>query len=110
VKTFPVLIATVAAVVLPQPLALDVPFPPAPPGARLIETKQVSEPLELKQGSSDAEAIIAGQSYAQRTLEAPATTTAAFLACSSRPIAGNDTDLGRALHRRIEIARTVCGR
>ena len=49
----------------------DVPFPPPLPGATLIATKQINEPLELKQAAADQEAVIAGQSYIQQTYERP---------------------------------------
>jgi outer membrane protein OmpA-like peptidoglycan-associated protein len=77
VKALPVSIALAA--VLAQPLAIDVPLPPPLRGARLIETKRVSQPLELKQATADSEAVIAGQSYLQQTYEA-VTTAPAFLA------------------------------
>lgn len=58
-----------AAAALAQSPPLDVPFPPPLPGSQLIATKTIDEPLELKQGSSDAEAVLAGQSYVQQTYQ-----------------------------------------
>lgn len=50
---------------------------PAPlPGSRLIGTKQINEPLELKQATAEAEAVIAGQSYLQHTYDRPNHITA----------------------------------
>ena len=54
-----------AAAVFAQPDRNHPPFSALAPGSRLIETKRIDEPLELKQGAADAEAIIAGQSYWQ---------------------------------------------
>ena len=42
--------------------------------------------------------------------DVPATKVTAHGLGKSRPIADNDTDLGRALNRRIEVARTDCTR
>lgn len=61
--------AAIALLALAQPNALDVPFPPPYPGAQLVDTRRISEPLELKQATADAEAVIAGQSYVQQTYE-----------------------------------------
>jgi outer membrane protein OmpA-like peptidoglycan-associated protein len=61
------------ALALAQQNAIDVlspPFPQVYPGDRLIETRRVDEPLELKQATADAEAVIAGQSYVRLTFEA----------------------------------------
>jgi OmpA-OmpF porin, OOP family len=54
----------------------DVPFPSPLPGAKLISTMQINEPLELKQATADEEAVIAGQSYVQQTYERPSQITA----------------------------------
>jgi OOP family OmpA-OmpF porin len=59
---------------LPQPL----------PGARLIETKLVRQPLELRQATADEEAVIAGQRYVQHTYERPKTLTAIVFVQSIR--------------------------
>ena len=57
-----------AVVAAAQPLP-DVPLPPLA-GARVIETRRVDAPLELKQATADQEAVIAGQSHIQQTYEA----------------------------------------
>ena len=62
----------------------NVPFPEPLPGARLIENRRVSQPLELKQGSADEEAVIAAQSYLEHTFERPTQVTAVALAHSFR--------------------------
>lgn len=49
----------------------DVPFPSPLPGARLIDTTQINEPLELRQAASDQEAVIAGLSHIQQTYARP---------------------------------------
>jgi OmpA-OmpF porin, OOP family len=59
-----------------QQKAFDVPFPPPLPGARLIDTKTIDEPLELKQATANQEAVIAGRSYIQQTYERPNQLTA----------------------------------
>ena len=41
------------------------PFAALAPGTRLVETRRVDEPLELKQATADAEAVVAGESYTQ---------------------------------------------
>ncbi len=61
-----------AAVVLAQG-APDVPLPAPLPGARLIDTKPIDQPLELKQATAEDEAVIAGQQYVQYTYERPNT-------------------------------------
>ena len=60
------------------------PFPEPLPGARLIESRRVSQPLELKQGSADEEAVIAAQSYLEHTFERPTSLTGVALAHSFR--------------------------
>lgn len=45
------------------------PWPPPIPGVREIETRHVSGPLELKQGSGDEEPVLAGTSYVRKTYE-----------------------------------------
>ena len=70
--------AAIAVVALTQANASDVlapPFPRTYPGARLVETARIAEPLELKAATADAEAVIAGQSYVQLTFD---DTPAAF--------------------------------
>jgi outer membrane protein OmpA-like peptidoglycan-associated protein len=60
-------------------LAQDQPEPPLPaplPGSRLIDTRTIDEPLELAPGTSEAEAVIAGQRYLQYTYARPANLTA----------------------------------
>lgn len=71
--------AAIAILALAQPNTIDVPFPPPLPGATLVETKRVGEPLELKQGAADAEAVIAGQSYVQFIYEPRYITAGSFV-------------------------------
>jgi len=47
----------------------DFPFIPALPGARLISTRRIQEPLELKPATADSEAVLAGTSYVQKTYD-----------------------------------------
>jgi OmpA-OmpF porin, OOP family len=54
----------------------DFPFLPPLPGARLISTKRVAEPLELRPATADDEAVLAGMSYVQKTYDRPGTITA----------------------------------
>ena len=56
--------------------ATDAPLPAPLPGSRLIGTRQINEPLELKQATADHEAVIAGQSYLQHTYDRPNHITA----------------------------------
>ena len=49
----------------------DFPYLPPLPGARLIATKRINEPLELKQANEDNEAVLAGQSYVRKIYERP---------------------------------------
>lgn len=72
-----------AAVLLAQPQtgslqagSADTPLPAPLPGSRLIDTRQIGEPLELKQASAEDEAVIAGQSYVQHTYDRSNPTTA----------------------------------
>jgi OOP family OmpA-OmpF porin len=65
-----------SAALLAQAGATDAPLPAALPGSRLISTKQINEPLELKQATAEDEAVIAGQSYVQHTYDAPNHITA----------------------------------
>lgn len=58
-----------ASAVLTAQTFPDVPLPRLLPGAKLISTKQINEPLELKQAAADEEAVIAGQSYIQQTYD-----------------------------------------
>lgn len=58
----------------------DFPFLPALPGARLLATKRVHEPLELRPATADSEAVLAGASYVQKTYEpSPALTPIVFI-------------------------------
>jgi len=68
VKLLVAYVACAAAVIAAQTFP-DVPFPRLLPGAKLISTKQINEPLELKQAAADEEAVIAGQSYVQQTYD-----------------------------------------
>lgn len=54
----------------------DFPFLPALPGARLISTSRIHEPLELRSATADSEAVLAGMSYVQKTYERPPNQTA----------------------------------
>lgn len=53
----------------------DFPYLPALSGARLIATKRISEPLEVRQATADDEAVLAGASYVQKTYERAASLT-----------------------------------
>lgn len=72
------------AVVFPSPRATpetvddsqDFPYIPALPGARLVATRRVHEPLELKPATADSEAVLAGTSYVQKTYDRPGRLTA----------------------------------
>ena len=65
-----------SAALLAQARAPDAPLPAPLPGSRLIGTKQINEPLELKQATAEDEAVIAGQSYVQHTYDPPNHITA----------------------------------
>ena len=65
-----------SAALLAQAGATDAPLPVPLPGSRLIGTKQINEPLELKQATAEDEAVIAGQSYVQHTYDPPHHITA----------------------------------
>ena len=54
----------------------DFPYLPALPGARLISTKRIPAPLELRSATADDEALLAGMSYVQKTYDRPASLTA----------------------------------
>ncbi|MFA5911773.1 MAG: OmpA family protein [Vicinamibacterales bacterium] len=56
--------------------AQDFPYIPALPGARLISTKRIYAPLELKQATAEDEAVLAGMSYVQKTYDRPGSITA----------------------------------
>lgn len=73
-----------AAAITAQQKAFDFPFPAPLAGAQLIESKTIDEPLELKQGTADEEAVIAGQSYVQHTYEPAQPITAVALVQSFR--------------------------
>lgn len=66
----------VASAVLAAQSFPDVPFPPPLPGTKLISTRQINEPLELRQATADEEAVIAGLSYVQQTYNRPNQITA----------------------------------
>lgn len=53
----------------------DFPYIPALPGARLISTKRIQEPLELRPATADDEAVLAGMSYVQKTYDRPGSLT-----------------------------------
>ena len=54
----------------------DFPFIPALPGARLIATKRIEAPLELRSATADNEAVLAGMAYIQKSYEPPSSLTA----------------------------------
>ena len=72
-------VASAQALPVPAPAAApeavsdtqDFPYLPPLPGARLIATRRINEPLELKQATEDQEAVLAGQSYVKKTYESP---------------------------------------
>lgn len=79
------LLALVVFAALPaQDTSFNFPFPAPLPGARLIDTTRIGQPLELKQATAEDEAVIAGQSFLQQTYEAPPQLTAAVLVQSFR--------------------------
>ena len=63
----------------------DFPYLPALPGARLISTRRIQEPLELRSATADDEAILAGMSYVQKTYD-PSTSLKAGRPGSLTPI------------------------
>jgi outer membrane protein OmpA-like peptidoglycan-associated protein len=99
VRRLSVFIASMSfAAVTAQPLAFPVPaaapeavsdtqdFPylPALPGARLIATKGIGEPLELKQATEDEEAVLAGMSYIKKVYDRPGMISAIVFVSSYR--------------------------
>jgi len=54
----------------------DFPYLPALPGARLLSTRRIQEPLELRPATADHEAVLAGMSYLQKTYDRPGSQTA----------------------------------
>lgn len=62
----------------------DFPYLPPLPGARLIDTRRINEPLELKQANEDNEAVLAGQSYVRKIYERPGNITAVVFITSYR--------------------------
>jgi outer membrane protein OmpA-like peptidoglycan-associated protein len=73
------IVAVASTAVLAQSPTVDLPLPPPLPGTQLVSTKTIPEPLELTQASSDAEAVIAGQSYVQHTYQARLVTASSFV-------------------------------
>jgi outer membrane protein OmpA-like peptidoglycan-associated protein len=65
-----------SAALLAQAGATGAPLPAPLPGSRLISTRPINEPLELKQATATDEAVIAGQSYVQHTYDRPNQITA----------------------------------
>ena len=53
----------------------DFPYIPALAGARLIATRRIAEPLELRQATADDEAVLAGMSHVQKTYDRPGRLT-----------------------------------
>lgn len=62
----------------------DFPYVPALPGARLVATKRINEPLELRSATADDEAVLAGMAYVQKTYERPGTLTATVFVSTFR--------------------------
>ena len=62
----------------------DFPYIPALPGARLISTKRIQEPLELRPATADDEAVLAGMSYVQKTYDRPGSLTAIVFIAAAR--------------------------
>jgi OOP family OmpA-OmpF porin len=54
----------------------DFPYLPALPGAKLISTRRINEPLELRSATADSEAVLAGMTYVQKTYDRPGSLTA----------------------------------
>jgi len=79
---FPAPSATPAAVADTQ----DFPFIPALPGAGLIATRRIQEPLELRPATADSEAVLAGMSHVRKTYD-PSTWLRAGRPGSLTPIA-----------------------
>ena len=69
--TFPTPRSTPEAVTDSQ----DFPYIPALPGARLISTTRIAEPLELRPATADDEAVLAGVSHVQKTYGRPGSLT-----------------------------------
>jgi OOP family OmpA-OmpF porin len=53
----------------------DFPFIPPFAGTRLVSTKRVPEPLELRPATADDEAVLAGASFVQKTYQRPGDLT-----------------------------------
>jgi OOP family OmpA-OmpF porin len=53
----------------------DFPYLPALPGAKLVSTTRINEPLELRPATAGDEAVLAGMSYVQRTYARPGSLT-----------------------------------
>lgn len=76
-------IASGQALVFPSPRAAaeivadnqDFPFIPALPGTKLVSTKRISGPVELRPATADSEAGLAGMSYVQKTYQRPGSLT-----------------------------------
>ena len=62
----------------------DFPFLPSLPGARLIATRAIEWPLELRSATADSEAVLAGMSYIQKTYQPPAGLTASLFIATFR--------------------------
>ena len=77
-------VAAALAALPAQDTSFNFPFPAPLPGARLIDTTRIGQPLELKQATAEDEAVIAGQSYLRQTYEAPPQLTAVALVQSFR--------------------------
>ena len=78
-------VATLAGqpVAFPQPRSTpeavtdtqDFPYIPALAGARLVSTRRIDGPLELRPATADDEAVLAGMSYVQKTYDRPGSLT-----------------------------------
>ena len=62
----------------------DFPYLPPLPGARLIATRHINEPLELKQADEDNEAVLAGQSHVKKIYQRPGHLTPVVFITSYR--------------------------
>ena len=70
------LVAFAAATLTTLTAAQDLPGLSPLPGARLIATRHIDEPLELKPATADSEAVLAGTSYVKKVYERPGRITA----------------------------------
>jgi outer membrane protein OmpA-like peptidoglycan-associated protein len=76
VRPLATLTVVLASAALQAQAGAGAPLPAPLPGSRLISTRPINEPLELKQATATDEAVIAGQSYVQHTYDRPNQITA----------------------------------